>query len=100
MTKSETRLMPTGTCWCGCGTQVGLGSFFSQGHDKIAEAALLAARYDNSVARLIAHHGFGPDNGVREAAVENGNWERCPGTECNYLGAPASIRVHRKKAQH
>lgn len=65
---------------------VGLDSFFSQGHDKIAEAALLAARYDNSVAPLIAHHGFGPDNGVREAAVENGNWERCPGVDCNCRG--------------
>ena len=62
--------MPTGTCWCGCGTEVGLGSFFSQGHDKIAEAALLAARYDNSVARLIAHHGFGPDKPVRKAALD------------------------------
>ncbi|WP_395297282.1 hypothetical protein ACF9IK_30490 [Kitasatospora hibisci] len=100
MTKSEDRLMPTGTCWCGCGTEVGLGSFFSQGHDKIAEAALLAARYENSVARLIAQHGFGPHNGIREAAVESGHWEACPGADCNYLGTPASIRNHRKKAQH
>ncbi|MFF4417723.1 hypothetical protein ACFYY8_34790 [Streptosporangium sp. NPDC001559] len=100
MPKSEPRLIPTGTCWCGCGTEVGLGSFFSQGHDKVAEAALLAARYDNSVARLIAHHGFGPENGVREAAVESGYWEACPEASCGYLGTPASIRLHRKKTQH
>jgi hypothetical protein len=100
MAKSEARLLPTGTCWCGCGTEVGLGSFFSVGHDKIAEAALLASRYDNSVARLIAHHGFGPDKSVRRAAVESGYWEECPGVDCGYTGAPASIRNHRKKAQH
>lgn len=100
MTKVKNRLMPTGTCWCGCGAEVGLGSFFAQGHDKIAEAALLAARYGNSVAQLIAQHGFGPEEGVRDAAVVAGYWERCPGVGCNYLGAPASIRLHRKKVQH
>jgi hypothetical protein len=92
--------MPTGTCWCGCGTEVGLGSFFSVGHDKIAEAALLAARYDNSVARLIAHHGFGPEESVSKAAVDNGYWEECPEPNCRYAGTSASIRNHRKKTQH
>ncbi|MFH0244286.1 hypothetical protein ACGRHY_18135 [Streptomyces sp. HK10] len=37
---------------------------------------------------------------VTETAVGNGCWERCPGADCNHSGAPASIRVHRKKAQH
>ncbi|MEV7181672.1 hypothetical protein [Kitasatospora sp. NPDC093679] len=97
---SKNEVTPTGTCWCGCRAVVGSGSFFAQGHDKIAEAALLAARYDNSVARLLAHHGFGPDSGVREAAVRNGYWQECPGAGCTYRGAPASIRVHRKKAEH
>jgi hypothetical protein len=45
-------LMLTGNCWCGRGNEVGLGSFFSQGHDKIAEAALLEARYDNCELQL------------------------------------------------
>ena len=100
MTKTESRLLPTGTCWCGCGTEVGIGSFFAQGNDKIAEAALLAARYGNSVARLIAHHGFGPDKPVRQAALESGYWEQCPAQDCDYLGTPASIRNHRTKTQH
>ncbi|AUG80511.1 hypothetical protein CFP65_5829 [Kitasatospora sp. MMS16-BH015] len=59
MTKSEYQPAPTGACWCGCGAALGAGSFFAQGHDKVAEAALLAA-----------------------------------------LGAPVSIRNHRKKAGH
>lgn len=101
MTNTESRLLPTGTCWCGCGAEVGIGSFFAQGHDKIAEAALLVARYDGKVARLIAHHGFGPDKSVREAALENGDkWKRCPASGCGYDGTPASIRTHRAKAQH
>lgn len=100
MTNTEGRLLPTGTCWCGCGEEIGRGSFFAQGHDKKAEAALLAARYDGEVARLIAHHGFGPDKSVLEAAVENGKWERCPAPGCDFVGTKANIRTHRTKTQH
>jgi hypothetical protein len=98
--KENVRLVPTGTCWCGCGAEVGLGSFFARGHDKVAEAALLAARYDNSVARLIWRHGFGSTKPVREAALRSGFWERCEGVGCDYLGTPESVRVHRRKAEH
>lgn len=87
----------TGICWCGCGAEVGNGSFFAPGHDKVAEAALLAARYGNSVARLIAHHGFGPETSVRQAALESGSWEQCTAPDCGYLGTPASMRNHRAK---
>jgi hypothetical protein len=89
------RLLPTGTCWCGCGSTTSIGSFFARGHDKVAEAALLAVRFDSSVARLLHHHGFGPAKSVLEAAVEEGGWEECP--YCEYAGAPLSIRNHIRK---
>ncbi|MEU1787139.1 hypothetical protein ABZ553_14940 [Streptomyces sparsogenes] len=83
---------PTGRCFCGCGREVGYGRYFAQGHDKLAEAALIAARYSGSVAQLLHAHKFGPDNSVREAAVRDGGWENCP--YCKYTGAPNSIRNH------
>ncbi|MCG3041044.1 hypothetical protein ACLIYM_06940 [Streptomyces fenghuangensis] len=87
-------LAPTGACWCGCGTPVGTGSFFAPGHDKTAEAALLAARYGGSVARLLHHHGFDSGRSVLDAAVREGHWDRCT---CGYTGAPASIDNHRRR---
>lgn len=98
MTTNEFRLMPTGTCWCGCGAEVAFGSFFASGHDRAAEAALLAARYENSIARLIAEHGFGPHNSVRDAAVVSGYWGRCPNGSCDYVGSPTGIRQHVERA--
>jgi hypothetical protein len=95
MSKNLPRLIPTGNCWCGCSTTVNIGSFFARGHDKVAEAALLAVRYESSVARLLDHHGFGPNKSVLDAAVEGGGWEECP--HCEYTGAPASIRNHIKR---
>lgn len=95
---SNPRLIPNGFCWCGCGREIGLGRFFAQGHDKVAEAALMAVRYEASVPRLLAEHGFGPDKSVTEAAVNEGGWEVCP-RGCGYVGAPASITNHVRK-QH
>ncbi|WP_234440619.1 hypothetical protein [Streptomyces rimosus] len=93
MSSSELpRLIPTGTCWCGCGTTVGLGSFFARGHDKTAEAALLAVEYGSSVAQLLHKHGYGPGHSLSAKAVEVGAWGECP--HCEYVGAPASIRNH------
>ncbi|WP_420032192.1 hypothetical protein ACN2WE_04860 [Streptomyces sp. cg28] len=89
------RLLPTGSCWCGCGATTGIGSFFARGHDKTAEAALLAVRFDSSVARLLHHHGFGPKASVLAAAVREGGWEEC--RDCEYAGAPASVRNHARK---
>ncbi len=51
-------LTPTGTCWCGCAKKVGVGSFFAPGHDKVAEAALLAVEYGSAVAQLLHAHGY------------------------------------------
>ena len=99
------RLIPTGTCWCGCGKDTSLGAFFAQGHDKIAEAAYVAAEFGGSVAQLLHATGYGPGRPVIEEAVENGKWERCgfireDGQRCWYCGAPASIRLHRNKYGH
>ncbi|MCF3136829.1 hypothetical protein [Streptomyces olivochromogenes] len=98
MTESTERLIPTGQCFCGCGETVGLGSFFARGHDKTAEAALLAIRYGSSVARLLDHHGFGPKRSVLDAAVAEGGWVICQ--SCEYAGAPASVRNHCRKYNH
>lgn len=53
------RLLPTGTCWCGCGKETAIGSFFLSGHDKIAEAAVICSEY-GSVAAFLVRHGYGP----------------------------------------
>lgn len=53
------RLIPTGTCWCGCGSETGLGSFFLPGHDKIAESGVIVAEYKD-VPRFLMEHGYGP----------------------------------------
>lgn len=89
-------LTATGTCWCGCSTRAGTGSFFAPGHDKVAEAALLAAEYGSSVAQLLHGHGYGPGHSVTTRAVTVGAWAECP--SCAYVGAPASIRNHGRKA--
>lgn len=94
------RLLPTGDCWCGCGEEVAVGAFFARGHDKVAEAALLAARYEGSVAQLLRRHGYDAVHSVTADAVNSGMWERCPYVGCNYAGAHASVRNHRTKAAH
>jgi hypothetical protein len=64
------RLIPTGTCWCGCEREVGLGKFFAAGHDKAAEAALIALKYEGSVPHFLHAHGYGPHHSVSAAAVK------------------------------
>lgn len=94
------RLLPTGTCWCGCGGEVALGAFFARGHDKVAEAALLTTRYEGSVAQLLHGHGYDADHSVTDDAVRSGGWTRCPEAKCKYAGNPTSVRNHRSKAGH
>ncbi|MFJ6559999.1 hypothetical protein ACIQMV_08975 [Streptomyces sp. NPDC091412] len=96
---SETpqRLIPTGFCWCGCGTETGIGSFFARGHDKIAEAALIAAEYGGTVPRLLAAHNYGPDRSVTAAAVQQGGWVHCSIKDCTYTGTETSVRNHEAK---
>ncbi|MFD9789212.1 hypothetical protein ACFWYX_35490 [[Kitasatospora] papulosa] len=84
-------------CYCGCQTTVGYGRTFAPGHDKIAEAAFLAAHHHSSVAELLKSQGYGPDNPVTDAAVKAGAWKQCE--HCAYKGAPESIRNHMAKVQ-
>lgn len=93
--KDLPRLIPTGKCFCGCGTDVAIGSFFVRGHDKVAEAALMAVEYGGSVAQMLHAKGFGPSHSVTHKAVKDAGWERCD--RCGYIGAPASMRNHEKK---
>jgi len=53
------RLIPTGNCWCGCGQETGIGSFFLSGHDKVAESAVILVKY-GGVPEFLVQHGFGP----------------------------------------
>jgi hypothetical protein len=99
-TTEHPRLIPTGTCWCGCGEQVGLGAFFARGHDKVAEAALLATKYEGSVAQLLYGHGYSAGHSVTDDAVRRGAWEKCGHAACRYTGTPSSVRNHRAKAGH
>ncbi|MFD9871734.1 hypothetical protein ACFXI8_26880 [Streptomyces niveus] len=96
---SKPRLIPTGNCWCGCGREVGLGKFFAQGHDKIAESALIALKYEGSVPHFLHAHGYGPQHSVTEDAVQKADWEECAdcSTKPGYRGAPASVANHKRK---
>jgi len=67
------RLLPTGECWCGCGTETARGSFFASGHDKVAEAAVILTLY-GGVPEFLAHHGFGP--GGKNAREELDRWRQ------------------------
>ena len=67
------KLIPTGDCWCGCGTEVSRGAFFAPGHDKTAESAVIKVVY-NTVPEFLERHGFGP--GGRNAAEELEQFKR------------------------
>jgi hypothetical protein len=70
------RLLPTGTCWCGCEEDAAIGSFFKPGHDKVAESAVIAVTY-GGVAEFLEHYGFGP--GGRNARQELARWREAGG---------------------
>jgi hypothetical protein len=55
------RLLPTGTCWCGCGTETDLGSFFAPGHDKRAESRLIMEVF-GGVPQFLSAFGRGPED--------------------------------------
>ena len=64
------RVLPTGNCWCGCGTETSIGAFFAPGHDKIGESAIVKVVY-GSVPEMMAHHGFGPGGRNAQRELEN-----------------------------
>jgi len=90
------RLIPTGTCWCGCGKDTAVGAFFSQGHDKLAEAALVALEYHGQVAQLLHAHGYGPGRSILDEVATRGLWRRC--FYCWYTGSRMSVRNHLQKS--
>ena len=53
------RSIPTGTCWCGCGAEVPVGSFFVSGHDKRAEADVIEIEY-GGIPEFLEALGYGP----------------------------------------
>lgn len=69
------KLMPTGTCWCGCGKATEIGSFFRPGHDKKADAHVIEMRY-GSVADFLVHHGFGGRQGDLNLDKAYSAWAR------------------------
>jgi hypothetical protein len=85
------RLIPTGTCWCSCEREVGLGKFFAAGHDKAAEAALIALKYEGSVPHFL--------HAVSAAAVKDGVWVECDecSTKPGYRGTRESVQNHKRK---
>jgi hypothetical protein len=50
---------PNGKCWCCCGEPAGRKSFFKQGHDRVAESAVIMLKY-GGVPEFMAAHGYGP----------------------------------------
>jgi hypothetical protein len=65
---NKARLLPTGECWCGCGAETRIGSFFLQGHDKTAESRAIELEY-GSVPDFLYSLGFAP-GGKRWAEVK------------------------------
>ena len=65
------RLLPTGECWCGCGAETSIGSFFLPGHDKTAESAVISVEY-GGVPKFLVQHGYGP--GGKNAILEVDKW--------------------------
>ena len=55
---SSKRLLPTGECWCGCGQETRIGSFFRAGHDRVAESAVIKVEY-GGVPEFLDKHGYG-----------------------------------------
>ena len=64
----RSRLLPTGECWCGCGRETRIGSFFRAGHDKTAESAVIAVEY-GGVPQFLHRHGYGPGGKSARQAV-------------------------------
>lgn len=71
------RLLPTGTCWCGCGAETGQDSFFLPGHDKVAESAVILVEY-GGVAEFLDKHGYSP--GGKNPRVSLERWRSAGGS--------------------
>ena len=77
-----------------------LGKFFAPGHDKQAEALLLAVEFGGSVPQLLHRYGFGPQRSLQDYALEANKAERCGASGCDYVGRPEAVATHRKNRGH
>jgi hypothetical protein len=69
------RLIPTGECWCGCGNETGVGSFFLAGHDKVAESAVVMVEY-GGVPEFMERHGYGLGRGQKNPRQTLDVWRK------------------------
>lgn len=60
--------LSTGSCWCGCGTEVGAGTFFAPRHEAKAATDAAVAVY-GSVEAFLAGHGYSDANPAPERTV-------------------------------
>ncbi len=61
------RIFPTGECFCGCGAETSIRSYFLQGHDRRAESKVREMEY-GPVVNFLARHGYGPgEKNVQDA---------------------------------
>ena len=74
------KLLPTGSCWCGCGSDVPRGKFFLSGHDKRAESAVIQLKY-GSIPEFLQAMGYGPGGkNPTEALTQSQGSQGGPGT--------------------
>lgn len=93
--------VPTGECFCGCGSAAAPGAFFKQGHDKKAESDLNAIHHGNSVVARLVSLGYGPGGmNLQQRAIELGVRERCGIDGCNVSGIPNSRWLRQHQAEH
>ena len=66
---SSELLLRISECWCECGSETAILSFFPTGHDKTAESAVISVEYEG-VPEFLHFHCYGPSakNTRREVA--------------------------------
>ena len=77
---SSKRQFPTGECWCGCGAETPNRSFFLQGHDRIAESAVIKMVYGD-VPGFLVQHGYGPEGKNPKQEMARWRSESKPGSK-------------------
>jgi hypothetical protein len=98
---AQVRPQPTGTCYCGCGSEVGPGAYFRTGHDKKAEGDLNAIRHRDSVVQRIIDCGYGPNGkNLHQNAIDLKVRELCGIDGCNVSGVPDSFGLRRHRGTH
>jgi hypothetical protein len=93
--------LPTGSCFCGCGTPTNLGAYWAQGHDKKAEADMNSLHHGDQVVQRLVDLGYGPDGkNLQEETLRTGTRELCGHPGCAATGKPGSEGLRRHRATH